>query len=1012
VLISGTTPSWTNTPTLTGTNFSGIPNSALVSDNITIGSTSILLGATSATLAGLTSINNVAITTPGSLSTLTIASGKTLTANNTIILEGTDGSALSIAGNFITSGAFSTTLTATGTTTLTLPTTGTLATTSNINSALPSATTSQLYGGSGSAGAAQVVTVGSGLALSGGTLTSTGGTLTSLSVATANGFAGTVATPTTTPVITLETTINGVIKGNGTAISLAVAGTDYSAGTSGLSTGIVKSTTGTGALTIALSGTDYAPATSGSSILYGNSAGGFSNVTVGSGLSFTSGTLISTGTTTSWSALTAPVTSNSVTATVDTSQALLGHFDTSASSSQSLFTLGEDVASTKTGATNVRPIILELNTLSTSTAHPFQINVQGQAALFKVSNTGNLSYTGLPDSITAAGGSTISLTSGLGGATNSSGAVSISTGNATGGSVGSITLQGGNDSSSGAAGNIYIIPGTSGSGTNGSVLINVAATPTITTIGYAGNTTTNINGTLNLGGYPISLAGALTTSGAYSTTLTTTGATTLTLPTSGTLATLGANTFNGLQTISNAQFAQTFTNSSLTSGVTESLLSTTTFSPGSPSAQIQVGITGIVNYTGTSTGTDTGHQVGILGWMQMNASGQTYPLVVGIEGKIDNVAGTISTVNALNGQISTNNGSISTYVGCNIDTPNNAGTINDYYGSLIQASGNNGIINTFIPYGYIAPTGSGSVGTTIGFSIPDTTSTILDVGIYSLLNSGSTKYFIYAPGTAQSYFGGSADFANGLIANTFTLNGSSLSLGGNFTTSGAYSTTLTATGATTLTLPTSGTLATTANINTALPAAVISQLYGGSGSAGTAQVVTVGSGLSLSGGTLISTGTTTSWSALTAPVTSNSVTASVDTSQKLLGHFDVTAANHASVFEVGEDAASTSGSVKKCSIFNVATVAGSTAYPFNVTSLGQLNTFYIDGTGGLNYSGVPDSITTTGGSSISLQSGNGGASYSAGSISIITGSATGGRCRKYICYRRIRLRSTVLVEIL
>lgn len=54
-----------------------------------------------------------------------------------------------------------------------------------------------------------------------------GGTVTSVSVVSANGFAGTVATATTTPAITLSTTITGVLKGNGTAISAAVAGTDY-----------------------------------------------------------------------------------------------------------------------------------------------------------------------------------------------------------------------------------------------------------------------------------------------------------------------------------------------------------------------------------------------------------------------------------------------------------------------------------------------------------------------------------------------------------------------------------------------------------------------------------------------------------------------------------------------------------------------------------------------------------------------------------------------------------------
>ena len=87
------------------------------------------------------------------------------------------------------------------------------------------------------------------------------GTVTTVSVVSANGLAGTVANPTTTPAITLSTTVTGLLKGNGTAISAAS------------------------------SGTDYAPATSGTSILYGNGAGGFSNATVGTSLSFSAGTL-------------------------------------------------------------------------------------------------------------------------------------------------------------------------------------------------------------------------------------------------------------------------------------------------------------------------------------------------------------------------------------------------------------------------------------------------------------------------------------------------------------------------------------------------------------------------------------------------------------------------------------------------------------------------------------------------------------------------------------------------
>jgi hypothetical protein len=177
------------------------------------------------------------------------------------------------------------------------------------------------------------------------------GTVTSVSVVSSNGFAGTVANPTTTPAITLTTSISGVLYGNGTAIAAATisAPLAYSAGTlsitqssgstdgylsstdwntfnnkqpagtyvtavsvvsanglAGTSSGgatpaLTLSTTITGllkgngtAISAATSGTDYAPATSGTSILYGNGAGGFSNVTVGTGLSFTAGTLAST----------------------------------------------------------------------------------------------------------------------------------------------------------------------------------------------------------------------------------------------------------------------------------------------------------------------------------------------------------------------------------------------------------------------------------------------------------------------------------------------------------------------------------------------------------------------------------------------------------------------------------------------------------------------------------------------------------------------------------------------
>ena len=71
------------------------------------------------------------------------------------------------------------------------------------------------------------------------------GTVTDVSVVTANGFAGTVATSTTTPAITLTTTVTGILKGNGTAISAAVAGTDYVTSNIYTSDGTITSATRT-----------------------------------------------------------------------------------------------------------------------------------------------------------------------------------------------------------------------------------------------------------------------------------------------------------------------------------------------------------------------------------------------------------------------------------------------------------------------------------------------------------------------------------------------------------------------------------------------------------------------------------------------------------------------------------------------------------------------------------------------------------------------------------------------
>jgi hypothetical protein len=103
------------------------------------------------------------------------------------------------------------------------------------------------------------------------------GTVTSVSVVSANGFAGTVANPTTTPAITLTTSISGILYGNGTAVAATTisAPLAYSAGTlsitqaSGSTNGFLSSTdwttfnnkgsgtvTSVAALTLGTTGTD------------------------------------------------------------------------------------------------------------------------------------------------------------------------------------------------------------------------------------------------------------------------------------------------------------------------------------------------------------------------------------------------------------------------------------------------------------------------------------------------------------------------------------------------------------------------------------------------------------------------------------------------------------------------------------------------------------------------------------------------------------------------------------
>jgi hypothetical protein len=128
-----------------------------------------------------------------------------------------------------------------------------------------------------------------------GVVSATSGVFSALALGANNTYLGVTsgALAFSSPTLTLtgDTTGTGVLSSSIATTTSKINGTSLS----GLATGILKNTAGTGVPTIAISGTDYAPPTSGGSILYGNGSGGFSPVTVSTGLAFTGGVLTATG---------------------------------------------------------------------------------------------------------------------------------------------------------------------------------------------------------------------------------------------------------------------------------------------------------------------------------------------------------------------------------------------------------------------------------------------------------------------------------------------------------------------------------------------------------------------------------------------------------------------------------------------------------------------------------------------------------------------------------------------
>ena len=212
------------------------------------GQSSVVADTTADTLT-LVAGTNVTITTNATTDTITISASGSGTASNsfsTIAVTGQSSVLADSATDTLTlvAGTNVTITTDATTDTVTVSSASSLDGLTDVTITTPSTGQVLKYNGSSWINDADATAGGVGV-----------GTVTSVSVTSANGFTGTVATASSTPAITITTSISGMLKGNATAISAAVAGTDYQAPVS--ATGILKSSGVSGNVSAATAGTDY-----------------------------------------------------------------------------------------------------------------------------------------------------------------------------------------------------------------------------------------------------------------------------------------------------------------------------------------------------------------------------------------------------------------------------------------------------------------------------------------------------------------------------------------------------------------------------------------------------------------------------------------------------------------------------------------------------------------------------------------------------------------------------------
>jgi hypothetical protein len=387
------------------------------------------------------------------------------------------------------------------------------------------------------------------------------GTVTSVSVVTANGVSGSVATDTTTPAITLTlgaitpTTVNGITFSGSSTPTLAVTGTSTISGTNtgdqttisgnaGTATALQTPRTiggvsfdGTGNITVA-------SATGGFTVSGGDLALGANNITM-TGSIGTTGSRLTKGWFTDLevtNAIVGNITGNA--ATVTTNANLTGAITSSGNATSLGSFSSSDLATAVTGETGTGALVfassptLVTPTLGVATAtsvNKLTITAPATSATLTIDDgftlhaTGNVtalsgSHTGT-SSGTNTGDQTITLTGDITGSGTGSFATAIGAGKVTN------TMLAGSIEASKLVGTDIATVGTITSGTwNGTII-----SPT-----YGG---TGVNN----GSATITLANNLTTAGNFALTLTQTGVTNVTLPTSGTLYGTATGSITSLQ---------------------------------------------------------------------------------------------------------------------------------------------------------------------------------------------------------------------------------------------------------------------------------------------------------------------------------------------------------------------------------------------------------------------------------------------------------------------------------